>query len=78
MVKAVEVAQWFVKRAKKDYDKNIGDLLTQIKLQKLLYFAQGVHMVWNDGAKLFNEKIYHEKYGPVGYFIITLFKTICK
>lgn len=39
--------------------------MTQIKLQKLLYFAQGVHMVWNDGAKLFNEKIYHEKYGPV-------------
>lgn len=62
---AIEVAQWFIKRAQQDYKKNIGDLLTQIKLQKLLYFAQGVHMVWNDGQRLFSEKIYHESNGPV-------------
>lgn len=62
---AIEVVQWFIKRAQQDYKKNIGDLLTQIKFQKLLYFAQGVHMVWNDGQRLFSEKIYHESNGPV-------------
>jgi uncharacterized phage-associated protein len=65
MVKAVEVAEWFVERARNDYEQEKGDLLTQISIQKLLYFAQGIYAANYPDEKLFNENIYHEAYGPV-------------
>lgn len=38
--------------------------ITQISLQKLLYFSQGFHLGLKD-KKLFNDTIYAWKYGPV-------------
>jgi uncharacterized phage-associated protein len=36
-----------------------------MKLQKMLYFAQGVHLVLNDRRPLFDDKFQAWKYGPV-------------
>lgn len=38
--------------------------VTQISLQKLLYFAQGIHLA-KHGEPLFSDEIYAWKYGPV-------------
>jgi len=40
-------------------------LPTDMKLQKLLYFIQGFHMKYNDGALLFNENFQAWVNGPV-------------
>lgn len=36
-----------------------------LKLQKMLYYSQGVHMVLNDGKELFPDEIEAWDYGPV-------------
>ena len=41
-----------------------GDIISNIKLQKLLYYAQGIHLVKHD-KPLFKEKIHYHPYGPV-------------
>ncbi|MDR1081312.1 MAG: DUF4065 domain-containing protein [Deltaproteobacteria bacterium] len=56
---AVAVANWFIGRNREEN----GDL-THLKLQKLLYFAQGWHLAYND-VPLFEDPIEAWKYGPV-------------
>jgi uncharacterized phage-associated protein len=53
------VANWLI-------DRNIDDPsdLTHLKLQKLLYFFQGWHLVYFD-FPLFEDNIHAWKYGPV-------------
>ena len=63
-VKALDVAEWFVQKAIVD-TSNGGEYMTQLKLQKLLYYAQGFFMAVNGGAKLFDETIEKLQYGPV-------------
>lgn len=36
-------------------DREVGDTITQLKLQKLIYFAQGVHLA------LFNKPFFEEE-----------------
>ena len=56
------IAQWFVLKAAEDAGKG-GEYLTKLKLQKLLYYAQGFyHAFYNE--KLFKDKIIHMPYGP--------------
>lgn len=62
---AIMVAQWFVLDAARNAEKKKGDYMTQLRIQKLLFFAQGSFMVVNGGERLFDDKIYHEPYGPV-------------
>ncbi len=62
MVKVEQIAQWFTLRAAEDVNKG-GEYLTQLKLQKLMYYAQGFYYAFND-KKLFNDKIIHMPYGP--------------
>lgn len=62
---ALMVAQWFVLDAARNAKKGNGDYMTQLRVQKLLFFSQGTYMVLNNGEKLFDDKIYHETYGPV-------------
>ncbi|HJD56401.1 MAG TPA: DUF4065 domain-containing protein [Rickettsia endosymbiont of Pyrocoelia pectoralis] len=45
-------------------DREAGDTITQLKLQKLIYFAQGVHLALFD-KPLFEEEIEAWKHGPV-------------
>ena len=61
--KALDIAKKLIKLA--DYDTaNGGDNLTNLKLQKLLYYEQGYHLAQFD-SPLFDEKIEAWMYGPV-------------
>lgn len=59
MLSAISVANYFIKTG-----IETGDLVTQMKLQKLLYYAYGWHWAYHDD-KLFSEKIQAWKFGPV-------------
>lgn len=61
MVTALEVASWFVRHA---HDE--GDSITQLKLQKLCYYAQGYHLAIH-GEPLFDDAIEAWDKGPVIY-----------
>ena len=64
MQTADNVARWFLSRNKA---KELGgevDLISNLKLQKLLYYAQGIHVALY-GTPLFNDEILAWQYGPV-------------
>jgi uncharacterized phage-associated protein len=60
MITANEAADFFIKQA----DVSSGDVMTHLKLQKLLYYAQGWHLALY-GTPLFNDKIEAWAHGPV-------------
>ena len=60
MVKAIEVAEYFACMA----EPEAGDSITNLKLQKLLYYAQGAHLALT-GTALFYEEIEAWQHGPV-------------
>ena len=60
---ASDVAKWFIVRNRLE-EINDGDPITNLKLQKLLYYAQGAALALED-EKLFDEDIYAWKHGPV-------------
>jgi uncharacterized phage-associated protein len=60
MVSCYDVAQYFLAKA----DEDAGDLISNLKLQKLLYYAQGCALVlW--GRPLFPEPMEAWVHGPV-------------
>ncbi len=69
---ALDIATWFIYKtnAEKKEHQAINDIyevyegLTHLKLQKLLYFAQGISLSKN-GHPLFNDKIEAWEHGPV-------------
>lgn len=56
---ALTIAKWFIAWAEAE-----GDELSNLKLQKLLYYAQGHHLAERRGA-LFTEPIQAWSHGPV-------------
>ena len=58
--KATDIAEYFLWKANQDDQ----ELLSNMKLQKLLYYAQGLHLVTTDSL-LFEETIEAWTYGPV-------------
>jgi uncharacterized phage-associated protein len=58
-ISAFDVANYFLTKAEKD-----EELLSNLKLQKLVYYAQGLHLALND-MPIFNERIRAWAYGPV-------------
>ncbi len=58
MPTAKQVAEYFLKIQSED------DCITNLKLQKLLYYAQGFHLAFED-EPLFSERIEAWQYGPV-------------
>lgn len=60
MYKALDIAKYLITLA----DPEEEDLITNLKLQKLLYYAQGFHLALF-GKPLFSEKIEAWQYGPV-------------
>ncbi len=44
---------------------SIGEAVTNLRLQKLLYYAQAWHLVYSDGAPLFESRIEAWIHGPV-------------
>lgn len=60
MLNAIDVAKYFLALA----DEEAGDLISNLKLQKLVYYAQGFHLAFYD-EPLFNEPIEAWTHGPV-------------
>ena len=61
---ALEIAEWFLNQ--NNYMQSITDTeyMTNLKLQKLLYYAQGIYLS-KYKKPLFHEKIYAWEHGPV-------------
>lgn len=59
---AQDVANYFIWRVNEDEDS--GDNITNLKLQKLVYYAQGFNLAWY-GEPLFPEPIEAWTHGPV-------------
>ena len=60
MKKAEQVAEYLLSLS----DPDIGDIVSHLKLHKLLYYAQGFHLAMYN-KKLFKEMIFAWKHGPV-------------
>lgn len=61
---ALEIAEWFLNQ--NNYMQSITDTeyMTNLKLQKLLYYAQGIYLAKYD-KPLFKERILAWEHGPV-------------
>ena len=64
MANVHDVALFFIEIAQEQSKKNLGDPMTNLRLQKLLYFAQGWHLS-RYGHPLFEEELLKWPYGPV-------------
>lgn len=64
MAKAQDVARFFIDLGVQQNSTESGDLVTNLRLQKLLYFAQGWHLA-RYGVPLFDSDIEAWKFGPV-------------
>lgn len=71
---ARNIADWFIQRAIQDVETSGGEYITHLKLQKLLYFAQGCYSAI-EGHPLFDEKIYAWSHGPVVKSLYPEFKS---
>ncbi|MEM1239463.1 MAG: type II toxin-antitoxin system antitoxin SocA domain-containing protein [Cyanobacteria bacterium P01_H01_bin.26] len=60
MFSALDIANYYLCQT----DEDAGDLISNLKLQKLLYYAQGFHLAIND-SHLFPEDIKAWEHGPV-------------
>jgi uncharacterized phage-associated protein len=60
MTNASTVARYFLSLA----DEEAGDTISNLKLQKLLYYAQGFHLAMT-GGPLFGERVEAWTHGPV-------------
>lgn len=59
---ADEVANYFIWQV--NADEEFGDNITNLKLQKLVYYAQGFYLAWYD-ERLFDDPIEAWAHGPV-------------
>ena len=75
MYSAKKIAQWFINRAAMDAEMSYGEYVTNMKLQKLLYFAQGFSYAIN-GKPLFDENIKAWPHGPVVPVIYHTYKVL--
>lgn len=79
MLPAIDVANWFIDKANEGIDpdggnnREPGDEISHLKLQKLLYFAQAAHLALRE-KPLFEEDIYAWEYGPVVPAVYDVFK----
>lgn len=70
ILNAYDVALYFLFRAR---ELDAGDTISNLKMQKLLYYAQG-HFLATYGKPLFKDKIEAWKYGPVVKNVYDKFK----
>ncbi len=68
--KALDVANWFIDQ----FDKESGDVVTHLKLQKLLYYSECWCQLLLD-RELFSEKIEAWAHGPVVRQVFNEFKS---
>lgn len=72
MYTVLDIAHYFIWRA--NSDEEFGENITNLKLQKLLYYAQGFSLVWNE-APLFEEPIEAWAHGPVVRSLYSTYST---
>lgn len=65
MARAIDVARYFINKSNNTVNEDKVESITNLKLQKLLYYAQGFHLALNNGASLFPEEIQAWVHGPV-------------
>ncbi|GHT67147.1 hypothetical protein AGMMS50239_29810 [Bacteroidia bacterium] len=70
--KVLDIANKIIKIAS---DNDAGELVSNMKLQKLLYYQQGFHLAYFSGKPLFEENIEAWMYGPVVPSIYEKYKT---
>lgn len=83
--KAIDIANWFLwKNAVEKSEiidnsdgEEVYEGITHLKLQKLIYFAQGIYLAYTDNA-LFKEKIQAWQHGPVVPNVYSLFSVYGK
>jgi len=68
-----DVAHFFINIAQHQSEAESGDLMTNLRLQKLLYFAQGWHLA-RFGKPLFETDFVAWKYGPVAPEVYNFYK----
>ena len=71
MATIFDVADYFLAKT----DPELGDLMTHLKLQKLVYYAQGFHLALYD-KPLFRESIEAWEHGPVCPDLYTRYKKL--
>ena len=59
--RALDIARYFIYKADDDTD---ADRITNLQLQKLIYYAQGIHLAMY-GCPIFKDQIKAWNYGPV-------------
>jgi uncharacterized phage-associated protein len=62
--KAIDIADWFIARSNREKKEEFGEGISNLKLQKILYFAQAAKLSL-DNEPLFDDEIYAWNYGPV-------------
>ncbi|WP_231620864.1 Panacea domain-containing protein [Carnobacterium maltaromaticum] len=66
MFDALQIVDWFiVKHNVEMLDDDGIDPMTQMKIHKLLYYAQGVYLAYTNGEKLFKDDLLAWQHGPV-------------
>lgn len=73
-ITALDVANWFVARANREKAESFGEGVSNLKLQKIVYFAQAAYLVL-ENEPLFNDEIYAWNYGPVVESVYHEFKS---
>ena len=61
---ALQIAEWFLNYNRKQMNEEDAEYITNLKLQKLLYYAQGCYIALTDNP-LFKEDILAWEHGPV-------------
>ena len=68
---AEDIARYFLGT----FDQDSGDNISNLKLQKLLYYAQGFHVAMCEGEPLFPDAVVAWDHGPVVETLYHRFKT---
>ncbi|NOL35223.1 type II toxin-antitoxin system antitoxin SocA domain-containing protein [Bacillus safensis] len=71
MAEVRNVAKYFLSKS----IENTQYAITPLKLQKLLYYAQGIHLRDNNGTPLFDGNLLRWDHGPVNRIIYDDYKT---
>ncbi len=75
-MQAIDIANWFIVKANSEkLDGQISEGISNLKLQKILYFAQAAHLALYSKKPLFEDEICAWKLGPVVESIYHQFKS---
>ncbi len=73
MYSAKDIAEWFLNTNRIQMNFEDSEYITNLKLQKLLYYAQGYFLA-RKGTPLFNEDFLAWEHGPVIRSIYNIYK----